>query len=77
MDDEKPMHLVTSETAKELAALCMGVLVEEIDALDETIRYAAINVPTKQGKVRASEGDYVGENGDGTFFVLKHRQVFG
>lgn len=54
------------DNAEELANWCGGVLVEEITpATDEAeeIRQPGINVPTPEGMLRASVGDYIWRSG--------------
>lgn len=64
---------ISSETAKDAAKWCGGRLIEEIDALDHSKKFPAINVPTADGVVRGSEGDYVAKHGGG-FGVITHAE---
>lgn len=52
----------------QLARWCGGVRVEEQHALDGTT-FVGINVPTMDGVVRASEGDFILKNSRGETFV--------
>ena len=53
---------VTEENAAEVARWCKGLLVEEIDAVDPSKKYPAINVKTRDGEMmRAGVGDWVVE----------------
>jgi hypothetical protein len=46
-------------------------MVEEMDARNENKRYVAINIPTLEGVMRASEGDYVIKGIKGEFYPCK------
>lgn len=50
---------LTRENAAELALMCGGHLVEEIDPRNDSVRFVAINVPTTRGNIRLSEGQYL------------------
>lgn len=50
---------ITSESVHRAALWCGGVEVEEIDPIDSTKKFAALNIPTLAGVQRAGEGDYV------------------
>lgn len=63
---------VDDENAEFTALWCGGRVVTEIDALDETKQYKAVNVPTKNGVKRASQGDTIVKYANGSFSVLKH-----
>lgn len=62
---------LTKENVEQLALSCAGMIVEEIDSLDPTIRFVGINVPTVNGVQRASEGDYIVQGSKGEFYIYK------
>ena len=57
--------------AGEVAVWCGGVVVEEIDPEDDNVRYVAVNIPTLEGVMRASEDDYVIKGTKGEFYPCK------
>lgn len=59
------------DNAEEVAQWCGGLIVEEIDPEDDDKRYVAINIPTLEGTMRASEGDYVIKGVRGEFYPCK------
>jgi hypothetical protein len=63
---------LTANNAAELAAWCEGQSVVEYDALDDSKTAPGINVPVWGGAEikRASVGDTIIRNNDGTFQVL-------
>jgi hypothetical protein len=63
--------IVTRENALAIANWCRGKPVVEHDALDHSITSPGINVPIKGGVKRASLGDMIIRNDDGTFEILK------
>jgi len=63
---------LTEKNAAELAAWCGGKSVVEHDALDDEKTSPGINVPTRDGVERASLGDSIIKNHDGTFGVFKN-----
>jgi hypothetical protein len=63
------------ENADHLAYLCHGRMVTEFDALDSGVSFVGINVPTRTGKRRASEGDYIVQDEEGNFHVFQ-KHVF-
>ena len=63
------------DSATQLAHWCGGILVEEIDAIDNNERSPGINVPCKNGVQRASLGDYIGRDDDGSFVILNPSEV--
>lgn len=69
--EEAPSNsmLLTPETAVALSVWCGGQVVEEVDPFDDELRFPAVNVPTRSGVERASLGDYVIKDEDGTFAV--------
>lgn len=50
---------LTKENVKEVADWCTGQEVTEIDSLDNTKSYVALNFISWDGMARASEGDYI------------------
>lgn len=72
---KKTEMLVTSETVNVIAAWCGGQSVEEFepfaDVNAEPKRLPGVNVQTRDGVKRASDGDYVIKLSDGSFDVLK------
>lgn len=63
-------NLLTKENVTAVALWCGGQQVEEIDPFDNT-RYVGINIPTLEGTMRASEGDYVIKGVQGEFYPCK------
>lgn len=57
-----------------LAAWCGGVPVVEHDALQHNVVFAAINVPTPNGMMRAQEGDYIVRFTSGSFLCVKENE---
>lgn len=57
------------ENAQTIAEWCGGVKVTEIGMDDE--RLVGINIPTLEGTMRASEGDYVIKGVKGEFYPCK------
>lgn len=51
--------VLSQENATGVAEWCRGLEVIEHDAVDLSLNYVGINVPTREGNKRASEGDYV------------------
>lgn len=64
-------NLLTKENAEAVALWCGGQLVTEYDALDPTQSFVGINIPTLEGVMRASEGDYVIKGVQGEFYPCK------
>lgn len=62
---------LTQNNALELAAWCQGRAVVEHDALDHSKTSPGINVPTVDGVERASLGDMIIRNNDGSFRIFK------
>ncbi len=62
---------LTKENAEAVALWCGGRLVEEIDPHTPTTRFAAINIPTLEGVMRASEGDFIIKGVKGEFYPCK------
>lgn len=57
ISDEIEAEVVTKENAAELAHLCNGQVVEEMDPFDSNIVTSGINVPSLTGNFRVSEGE--------------------
>lgn len=71
-DDEKVQAMLMSpELVTVISVWCHGQVVEEIDPFDDSNRFLAINLRTREGVSRASLGDYVIKHEDGTFEVKK------
>jgi hypothetical protein len=72
---KKPVEVeavqLNKDNAEEIAQWCGGMVTEEIDPQDDEKRYAAINIPTLEGTMRASEGDYVIKGTQGEFYPCK------
>lgn len=63
---------VSVHSAKDIAEWCGGLLIEEINALDESVVTPGINVPCGDGETRrASVGDVVFQNSKGKFEIVK------
>lgn len=57
--------------AEAVAQWCGGQLVEEISAVDDRQKFVGINIPTLEGVMRASEGDFVIKGTRGEFYPCK------
>lgn len=72
---KKPIEIeaneLTRENAEAVALWCGGRLVEEIDPHTPTNKYAGINIPTLEGVMRASEGDFIIKGVHGEFYPCK------
>lgn len=64
-------RVVTESTVHEIALWCGGRVVVQHDALDYDKTVSAINVPVKNEVERASLGDVVIRNHDGSFQIHK------
>lgn len=64
-------NLLTKDNAEAIAVWCGGRLVEEMDAQTPTDKYVGINIPTLEGVMRASEGDYIIKGVKGEFYPCK------
>jgi hypothetical protein len=64
---------LTADNAEELAAWCRGKAVVEHDALDDNKTSPGVNVPVGDGVERASLGDIIIQNNDGTFRIFRAR----
>lgn len=62
---------LTKENAEAIAHWCGGYLVEEINPIDDHERFVGINIPTLEGPMRASEGDFVIKGVQGEFYPCK------
>lgn len=62
---------VTEKNASDIAEWCGGNLVIEHDALDHSVTSPGINLLCGEEVKRASVGDIVIRNNDGTFSVFK------
>lgn len=62
---------LTNKNVWELVEWCGGKSVVEHDALDHDRTSPGINVPTKDGVERASLGDMIVQQNDGTFEVIR------
>ena len=62
---------LTAENVFELTVWCGGVSVVEHDALEHTKTFAAINVPTAFGMMRAQEDDWIIKRPAGDFYPVK------
>lgn len=69
----KPVEIearkLTRESAADLAYWCGGHVVTEEDAIDPNQCFVGVNVPTLEGVVRASEGEYIVRGMRGEFFT--------
>lgn len=64
--------MVSESNVGELALWCGGVIVGEHDALDHSVISPALNLRTADGAIeRASVGDMIIRNHDGTFQIRK------
>lgn len=63
-------NLLTKDNVEAVAIWCGGQQVEEIDPFTED-RFVGINIPTLEGVMRASEGDYVIKGVQGEFYPCK------
>jgi len=62
------------DTAERISVWSGGRIVEEIDPVNSTKRFVAMNIPTLEGVKRASEGDYVVRSLSGEFDVMRARE---
>lgn len=60
---------LTHDNVTEVAKWCNGLEVREYDAEDRSKEYVGVNVPTLEGKVRASEGAFITKDIQGRFTV--------
>ena len=73
---------ITKDNCEEVAEWCGGEVVTEQHAMDSTVTYCGINVPTINGVERASESDFVIKNSRGEIsverfskFLSEHEEV--
>jgi hypothetical protein len=64
---------VLPENIREVLLFCAGQQTEEIDPFDSTNKYVAVNVPTVQGVLRASQYDWVTKTWLGAVGVVNAR----
>jgi hypothetical protein len=65
---------LTPSNVQEVAEWCGGMVVEEIDPQDNS-KLVALNIPTLEGPVRASENDFVIKGSGGQFSTM-HPNAF-
>jgi hypothetical protein len=65
---------LTPATVREAALWCGGMEIEEIDPLDSTKRFVALNVPSRNGVLRCSEECYIVKDSSGDFTVMSARR---
>lgn len=68
------VNQLDANNAIALSVWCNGVLVQEHDALQHDITFAAINVPAAEGMQRAQEGDWIVRSLTGNFYVVKEHE---
>lgn len=72
---KKPVEIearqLTPTSADALAQWCGGLVITEIDPLDPEVTYVGMNIPTLEGKMRASQGDYIIKGIQGEFYPCK------
>lgn len=64
------LRQITESNVYEISVWCQGKLVEEVDALDPTIKHKAINIQCGDEVKRAHVGDTVIRNHDRTFQIF-------
>lgn len=62
---------VTQDSITVISVWCHAPVVIEQDAVMPEVTFQALNVPTNDGPMRASNGDYVVRLDDGSFKVVK------
>ena len=62
---------ITPENVKTIVAWCGGQIVEEVDAMDSRNKFVGVNIPTFEGVMRGSEGDYIVKGIAGEFYPCK------
>lgn len=65
---------LTGDSLTVISVWCGAQVVREHDALDYDMTFLALTVPTPDGPMRASQGDYVVQHADGSFGVQKAYQ---
>ena len=68
---DRESYIITYTNAEEVADWCGGRSVVQHDALDHEATITGVNVPTRDNVQRASVGDMVIRNHDGSFSILK------
>lgn len=61
---------LTKDNAEAVALWCGGNLVDEFDAITGD-KFVGINIPTLEGVMRASEGDFIIKGVQGEFYPCK------
>lgn len=61
---------LSKANAAEVTQWCGGLEVEEVDPYSEAV-FVGVNIPTLEGTMRASEGDYVIKGTQGEFYPCK------
>lgn len=64
-------YKLTKANVDDLSLWCGGRAIVEIDALNDELEYVGINIPTLEGVMRASEGDYIIKGVKGEFYPCK------
>lgn len=68
---------LTKSNVDELADLCKGLKVEEQDAQDPSKTFVGINVPSRRGNRRLSEGDWlVGATNIDPYYTVLPDDIF-
>lgn len=62
---------VIPENRDEIERFCGGIIITEHDPEDHTKTYIGVNVPTLEGVIRASEGDFIVRSEAGRYSVEK------
>lgn len=62
---------LTADSVTVLSVWCHAQVVAEHDALDYDMTFQALTVPTNNGPMRATQGDYIVRHDDGSFEVVK------
>jgi hypothetical protein len=68
---EVEAYLLKKTNADELAKWCGGLVIEEVNPADHLDIYVGVNIPTLEGTMRASEGDYIIRGVRGEFYPCK------
>lgn len=71
-----PVHVVEvkPENRDELERFCGGAIITEHDPEDHSKTYIGVNVPTLDGVVRASEGDFIVRSEAGRYTVVPREE---
>jgi hypothetical protein len=62
---------LTADSVTIISVWCHAEIVAEHDALDYDMTFQALTVPTNNGPMRATQGDYIVRRADGSFEVVK------